>query len=45
MGLSTSFEREDGGVFDVFGGTPQANGRAMREAWERTNAFLEAALR
>jgi dienelactone hydrolase len=45
MGLSASFEREDGGVFDVFGGTPQVNGRATREAWERTNAFLEAALR
>jgi dienelactone hydrolase len=45
MGRSLSFERDDGGVFDVFGGSPQANGRASREAWRRTNAFLEAALR
>ncbi|MDX2008773.1 MAG: acyl-CoA thioester hydrolase/BAAT C-terminal domain-containing protein [Myxococcaceae bacterium] len=45
MGRSAAFEREDGGVFDVFGGSPQVNGQATREAWSRTNAFLEAALR
>jgi hypothetical protein len=45
MGRSVSFERDDGGVFDVYGGSAQANGRASREAWRRTNAFLEAALR
>jgi hypothetical protein len=45
LGDSLTQEREDGGVFDVLGGTVQANGQGSRAAWRRTVEFLEGALK
>ncbi len=45
MGSTILVERPDGGVFDLYGGSPQANGQGARAAWKRTREFLEAALK
>lgn len=45
MGSTILVERPDGGVFDLYGGSPQANGQGARAAWKRTREFLQAALK